>query len=47
MALSPKAFQKFISIKDVLIRHAIIAVISLVFGYLSYLGAPEGVSHFF
>jgi sensor histidine kinase YesM len=47
MAISSKAFQKLSSPKDIIVRHLIIAVISLAFGYLSYLGAPKGVSHFF
>lgn len=47
MAISSKAYQKFFSTKDVIIRHAIIAVISLVFGYLSFLSAPKDISSFF
>lgn len=47
MAISSKAFEKFLSTRDIITRHLIIAVISLVFGYLSYLSAPFGISHFF
>jgi sensor histidine kinase YesM len=47
MAITSKAYHKFFSTKDIIIRHLIIAVISLAVGYLSFLSAPQNVSHFF
>lgn len=47
MALTSNAYKKFFSKRDVLIRHALIALLAIVFAYLSYLSAPKDIPYFF
>jgi sensor histidine kinase YesM len=47
MALSTQAYKKFFSKKDILIRHLIIGLISIIFGYLSYMSAPKYIANLF
>jgi hypothetical protein len=47
MAISSTVFKKFFNRKDILIRHFVIAFLALIFGYMSFLNAPKGISFLF
>jgi len=47
MTLSTQLYKKFYNKNDIIVRHLIIGIISIFFGYLSYLSAPKEITHTF